>query len=290
MSETPTITKAWKGFDKNLACRDHQYAVGETYEIEIGPVICARGFHACAAPIDVLGYYPAATSRYAEVELFGETVREEKGDSKIAGSKIRIVREISYFELWQAHRAWVAQQQFEASATGDSGHASATGDRGHASATGDSGHASATGYRGHASATGYSGHASATGDSGHASATGDRGHASATGDRGHASATGYRGHASATGDSGHASATGDSGHASATGKNAIAASLGIKGKGKASEGNWIVLAAYGDHSQEWKLLCVKSARCGHEDGDLKPCQWYRLGETGEFVMCEGDDE
>jgi hypothetical protein len=263
MSETPTITKAWKGFDKNLACRDHQYAIGETYEIESGPVICKRGFHACAAPIDVLGYYPAATSRYAEVELIGDTVSEEKSDSKLAASKIRIVREISYFELWQAHRVWVAQQHFETTATGYNGHAAATGDSGHAAATGDSGHAAATGDNGRAAATGYNGHAAATGYNGHAAATGGRGHAAATGGRG---------------------------HAAATGKNAIAASLGIKGKGKASEGNWIVLAAYGDYSQDYKLLLVKTARCGHEEGDLKPDQWYRLSETGEFVMCEGDDE
>ncbi len=219
MSEnSEKITKAWKGFDKEFRCRDYQYAVGETYEIGGAAIICQHGFHACAAPIDVLGYYPAATSRYAEVELIGETVAEEKGDSKHAASKIRIVREISYFELWQAHRAWVAEQQFEASATGYSGHASATGDRG------------------------------------------------------------------------HASATGDSGHASATGKNAIATSVGIDSKAKASAGNWIVLAAYGDYREEWKLLFVKTARCGHEEGDLKPDCWYRLDRSGAFVLCEEDAE
>jgi hypothetical protein len=283
------ITKAWKGFDKEFRCRDYQYAVGETYRFEGEAIICQQGFHACTAPIDVLSYYPAATSRYAEVELIGETVAEEKSDSKLAASSIRVVREISYFELWQAHRAWVAEQQFEASATGDSGHASATGYSGHASATGYSGHASATGDSGHASATGYRGHASATGYRGHASATGDRGHASATGDSGHASATGYSGHASATGYRGHASATGYSGHASATGENAIAASLGNNSRAKASAGNWIVLAAYGDYSQDYKLLFVKTARCGLEEGDLRPDQWYRLDRSGEFVLCEGDE-
>jgi hypothetical protein len=330
------VTRAWKGFDKDFKCRGFVYQVGETYKEDGDPVICQSGFHACTTPIDALIYYPMTDySRYAEVDLIGDTVaHEESGqDSKIAASRIRIVREISYFELWAAHRAWAEEQVNEASATGDSGHASATGnsghasatgdsghasatgDRGHASATGDRGHASATGNSGHASATGDSGHASATGNSGHASATGDRGHASATGnsghasatgnsghasatgysghasatgDRGHASATGNSGHASATGDRGHASATGNSGHASATGKNAIAASLGIESRAKASAGNWLVLAAYADHTDNYRLLLVKTAKCGNGENELKPDIWYRLSSDGEFVECEDE--
>jgi hypothetical protein len=174
------ITKAWKGFDKNFRCLTQQYAVGDVCELDGDPIICRRGFHACTTPIDVLAYYPAATSRYAEVELIGQTVAEENSDSKRAASKIRIVREISYFELWQAQRAWAAKQKLEAAATGDSGHAAATG---------YSGHAAATGYRGHAAATGDRGHAAATGDSGHAAATGKNAIAASLGINGTAQAT-----------------------------------------------------------------------------------------------------
>jgi hypothetical protein len=156
------ITKAWKGFDKNFRCLTQQYAVGDVCELDGDPIICRRGFHACTTPIDVLAYYPAATSRYAEVELIGQTVAEENSDSKRAASKIRIVREISYFELWQAQRAWAAKQKLEAAATGDRGHAAATGDRGHAAATGDSGHAAATGKNAIAASLGINGTAQAT--------------------------------------------------------------------------------------------------------------------------------
>ena len=312
MSETEPATKAWKGLDKDFSCRGHAFAVGETYSIDGAPIVCERGFHACTSPLDVLAYYPFGSgARYAEVELLGATVAHHS-DSKIAASSIRIVREITYADLWAAHRAWLQETLKEDEATGDSGHASATGVGGHASATGVGGHASATGYRGHASATGvgghasatgYSGHASATGDSGHASATGDsghasatgyRGHASATGDSGHASATGYRGHASATGDSGHASATGDNGHASATGVgghasatgvNAISVAIGISARAKASAGNWIVLARY---TRDGELVEVKTAKIG--EGGLKPDTWYRLDEDGGFVALDGGEE
>jgi hypothetical protein len=193
------VTRAWKGFDKDFKCRGFVYQVGETYKEDGDPVICQSGFHACTTPIDALIYYPMTDySRYAEVELIGDTVaHEESGqDSKIAASRIRIVREISYFELCAAHRAWAEEQVNEASATGDSGHASATG------------------------------------------------------------------------------------------KNAIAASLGIESRAKASAGNWLVLAAYADHTDNYRLLLVKTAKCGNGENELKPDIWYRLSSDGEFVECE----
>jgi hypothetical protein len=160
MSEN--TTKAWKGFDKNLACRGHQFVIGETHTIKGEPRICAHGFHACEQPLDVLIYYPVATSRFAEVILHGNVVRHDD-DSKAAVATIEIVREVSYADLWRAHRAMIQEISKESSATGY---------RGHASATGDSGHASATGYRGHASATGDRGISVSIGRYGTASSRG----------------------------------------------------------------------------------------------------------------------
>lgn len=152
MSEN--TTKAWKGFDKNLACRGHQFVIGETHTIKGEPRICAHGFHACEQPLDVLIYYPVATSRFAEVILHGNVVRHDD-DSKAAVATIEIVREVSYADLWRAHRAMIQEISKESSATGDSGHASATGYSGHASATGDSGISVSIGRYGTASSRGW---------------------------------------------------------------------------------------------------------------------------------------
>jgi hypothetical protein len=152
MSEN--TTKAWKGFDKNLACRGHQFVIGETHTIKGEPRICAHGFHACEQPLDVLIYYPVATSRFAEVILHGNVVRHDD-DSKAAVATIEIVREVSYADLWRAHRAMIQEISKESSATGYSGHASATGDRGHASATGDRGISVSIGRYGTASSRGW---------------------------------------------------------------------------------------------------------------------------------------
>lgn len=55
--------KCYKGFDKDLKCRDFQYEIGKEYEEERAE-ICDTGFHACENPLDVFGYYAPADSRY----------------------------------------------------------------------------------------------------------------------------------------------------------------------------------------------------------------------------------
>lgn len=92
--------KAYKGFDKDLKCKGFQYEVGKEYE-EQKVDLCRKGFHACTAPLDVFKYYAPATSRFCEVEIDGE-IEKATDDSKIAGTKIKIIREISIAELIDA--------------------------------------------------------------------------------------------------------------------------------------------------------------------------------------------
>lgn len=83
--------KLYKGFDKDLKCRDYQFEVGKEYEEEKAD-ICNCGFHACENPLDVFGYYPPADSRYCEVDL---DVNDQKSDdSKRVGKHIKINAEI----------------------------------------------------------------------------------------------------------------------------------------------------------------------------------------------------
>ena len=286
---------AYKGFDKDLKCRDFQYKIGKKY-IHKGDVEpCESGFHACEYPLDVFRYYNPAGSRFAEVEAAGEIVPHE---DKICCEKIKIKTELTLGALIQAavkftfaRVKWTKKNHVEnkkeaASATGECGAASATGDysaasatgfRGAASATGNCGAASATGDYSAASATGECGAASATGECGAASATGNCGAASATGDYGAASATGDYGAASATGYRGAASATGYDGAASATGKESIACGLGFSCKAKGAKGCWLVIAERDDCG---RILSVRTVKV---DGkDIKADTWYTL-QGGQFV-------
>ena len=149
--------KMYKGFDKDLKCRDFQYEIGKTYE-EPTAELCEKGFHACEYPLDVFGYYaPANMSRYCEVDLDDVSDKKSKEDSNRCGKKIAVKAEIGIAGLVKA----AVEYTMEKSIPEDSEHA--TGWRGAASATGWQGAASATGERGAASATGEESVAAALG-------------------------------------------------------------------------------------------------------------------------------
>ena len=149
--------KMYKGFDKDLKCRDFQYEIGKTYE-ELTAELCEKGFHACEYPLDVFKYYaPGNMSRYCEVDL--DEVSGKKGieDSKRCGKKISLKAEINIAGLVKAAVDYTMEKAIPENsehATDDYGAASATGWKGAASATGDYGAASATGERGVAAALG----------------------------------------------------------------------------------------------------------------------------------------
>ena len=80
--------KGYKGFDKDLKCRDKQYEIGKT-ETHGGDLrLCASGIHFCEYPLDVFTYYAPADSRYAEVDA-SEISDQSEGDSKRVAAEKR---------------------------------------------------------------------------------------------------------------------------------------------------------------------------------------------------------
>lgn len=91
--------KGYKAFNQGWKCKDFQYEIGKTYELEEGQKleICKCGFHFCANPIDVFGYYRMNNNTVmAEVEALGEIQNE---GTKFVTDKIRIVREFTREQL-----------------------------------------------------------------------------------------------------------------------------------------------------------------------------------------------
>lgn len=84
--------KLYKGFTKDLKCRDFQYEIGKEYHEESAD-LCHTGFHACENPLDTLRYYAPGSSRYCEVEL-DEVSDQRDSDTKRAAKKIKIGAEI----------------------------------------------------------------------------------------------------------------------------------------------------------------------------------------------------
>ncbi|EJZ4935421.1 hypothetical protein OIC98_002609 [Salmonella enterica subsp. enterica serovar Kentucky] len=257
----------FKGFNKDLTCRDFQFAIGETFHHDGKVEACGSGFHACECPFDVFSYYPPAESRYAETISFGVIDREEEGDTKIASASITIKSELTLPQFIQRGIEWIwskidksLEQQIM------------TGNRSAATNTGNRSAATNTGYRSAATNTGDWSAATNTGDWSAATNTGYQSAATNTGNRSAATNTGYQ---SAATNTGNRSA------AEVSGSQSVAASLGIEGKARASEGGAIVLC-YRDEDGE--LIHIRASKVG-ENG-IMPDIWYQLNEDGEFVECE----
>ena len=153
--ESKTI-KMYKGFNKDMTCRDFQFEEGKTYEAEGDVKLCENGFHACTDPIDCFGYYEPGKSVYHEVYM--EDVSDEKSDdSKRVAKRITIGAEISLPMIGRLHAEYVKERVTESVKKGDSEQV-AVGDK-QAATAGDGGSATA-GYGGSATA-GYGGSATA---------------------------------------------------------------------------------------------------------------------------------
>ena len=170
--------KMYKGFDKNLKCRDFQYEIGKTYT-EDKAELCNAGFHACEHPLDCLNYYKPGESRYCDVDL--DDVTDEHGDdSKRVGKKITVQGEIGIAGLVKA-AVNIGIEKAKSKTTGNCAHAATTGDGAHAATTGDGAHAATNGDWAHAATTGDWAHAATNGDWAHAEVSGKESIASALG-------------------------------------------------------------------------------------------------------------
>ena len=147
--------KCFKGFDKDLRCKGFQYEVGKEYETERAE-ICDEGFHACEFPLDVLGYYNPADSRFCEVEL--DANEQTHNDSMRVGKKIKIGAEIGLSGLVKAGVKFILEKaDFEHAKATNTGNYSAATNTGNYSAATNTGNCSAatnTGDRSAATNTG----------------------------------------------------------------------------------------------------------------------------------------
>ncbi|EMD4828498.1 hypothetical protein VQ360_004656 [Salmonella enterica] len=293
----------FKGFNKDIKCRDFQFEIGKTFHHEGKVEACGSGFHACECPFDVFSYYPPAESRYAETISFGVTDREEGGDTKIASASITIKTELTLPQFIQRGIEWIwskidksLEQQImtgnqsaatntgNQSAATNTGYRSAATNTGYQSAATNTGNQSAatnTGYQSAATNTGYRSAATNTGNQSAATNTGYRSAATNTGNQSAATNTGNQSAATNTGYRSAATNTGYQSAAEVSGSQSVAASLGIEGKARASEGGAIVLC-YRDEDGE--LIHIRASKVG-ENGII-PDTWYQLDEDGEFVECE----
>ena len=274
--------KGYKGFNKNLQCRDFQYKINGEYEEKGNIKTCSNGFHFCEEPFDVFSYYPPCSedgeNRYCEVEGSGNIDRDND-DSKIASSKIKIKAEIGLNGIIKAGINFILEKidwnNNSATNTGYRSAATNTGDRSAATNTGYQSAATNTGYRSAATNTGDRSAATNTGDQSAATNTGDQSAATNTGYQSAATNTGYQSAATNTGDQSAATNTGDQSAAIVNGEESIAIVTGYKSKAKGCIGSWLVLTERDDWDGE--TYPIKEVKAVKVDGcNIKKDTFYML--------------
>ena len=241
------IIKSYKGFNKDMTCKDKQYEVGKDYE-EDKAVACECGMHACEYPLDCFKYYPPSKSVYCEVEQSGDISRHDD-DSKIASTKMHIGAQLNIAGVVNAAIKYTKEK---VKTTCIESKAATAGDYGAATA-GDYGAATA-GYCGAATA-GYCGAATAGGCG--AATAGDYGAATAE----------YCGAATSRGKS-------------STGENGLSVARGNGVKAKGGIGSILVIAEEENSCKisNWKAVVVDGV-------NIKADTWYML-KDGELIEAE----
>ena len=239
--------KSYKGFDKNLKCRDFQYEIGKEYEMDGEIKVCNRGFHACESPFDVFDHYTMIDSRFCEVEQDGNISKEDRG-TKICSSKIKIKAELKLADMIYLGVEWLKEitspEKIKTSIKDNS-----------------------------------SGNDAKIGSSGNDAKIGSSGYGAKIGSSGNDAQIGSSGNYAQIGSSGYGAKIGSSGYGAkidSTGEGCVIMCAGINSVAKASKGSWITLSewSYSDKKQRYIPVCVKTE---FVDGEkIKADTYYKL--------------
>ena len=239
--------KSYKGFDKNLKCRDFQYEIGKEYEMDGEIKVCNRGFHACESPFDVFDHYTMIDSRFCEVEQDGNISKEDRG-TKICSSKIKIKAELKLADMIYLGVEWLKEitspKKIKTSIKDNS-----------------------------------SGYGAKIGSSGYGAKIGSSGNDAKIGSSGNDAKIGSSGNYAQIGSSGDGAKIGSSGYYAqidSTGEGCVIMCAGINSVAKASKGSWITLSewSYSDKKQRYIPVCVKTE---FVDGEkIKADTYYKL--------------
>ena len=230
--------KSYKGFDKNLKCRDFQYEIGKEYEMDGEIKVCSRGFHACESPLEVFDYYPMIGSRFCEVEQDGNISKEDRG-TKICSSKIKIKAELKLADMINLGVEWLKEitspEKIKTSIKDNS-----------------SGDDAKIGSSGNYAQIGSSGDYAQIGSSGDGAQIGS------------------------SGDGAKIGSSGDGAKIDSTGEGCVIMCAGINSVAKASKGSWITLSewSYSNKKKRYIPVCVKTE---FVDGEkIKADTYYKL--------------
>ena len=266
------VITSYKGFDKDMKCRDFQYEVGKEYNMDGEIKCCNRGFHACKSPLEVWDYYDMLNSRFAEVEQSGKIDEGEKS-TKVCSSHIKIKAELKLADIINIGVEWLKDVTSPSKVKTD-GVLNDNGDR--KKQIGSSGDYAQIGSSGYYAKIGSSGNSAKIGSSGYSAQIGSSGNYAQIGSSGDYAQIGSSGYSAKIGSSGNYAKI------DSTGEDSVIMCAGNKSKAKAKIGSWITLAEWkwSDEKNRNVPICVKTE---YVDGEnIKADTWYQL-KNGKFV-------
>ncbi|WP_423773849.1 DUF7666 domain-containing protein [Alistipes putredinis] len=225
--------KSYKGFDKNLRCRDFQYEIGGIYEMDGKIKMCNRGFHACESPFDVFDYYTMIDSRFCEVEQDGNISKEDRR-TKICSSKIKIKLELKLADMINLGVEWLKEitspEKIKTSIKDNSsGNYAQIGSSGDGDKIGSSGYGAKIGSSGYNAKIGSSGDGAKIGSSGYGAQIGSSGNGAQIGSSGNDAKISSSGNNAQIGSSGDGAKIGSSGYGAKIGSSGNNAQIGSSG-------------------------------------------------------------
>ena len=247
---------AYKGFDKNLKCRDFQYEVGKEYEMDGDIKCCERGFHACESPLEVFDHYDMLNSRFAEVEQSGEIDKEED-TTKVCSSKIKIKAELNLADIVKLGVEWIKDvtspsKLKKETDLNDNGNNSAqigsSGDSAQIGSSGDSAQIGSSGYYAKIGSSGYSAKIGSSGDYAQIGSSGDYAQIGSSGDSAQIGSSGDYAQIGSSGDSAQIGSSGDSAQIGSSGYYAKIGSSGDSAK-IGSSGDSAKIGSSGDYAK-----------------------------------------
>ena len=281
--------KSYKGFDKNLRCRDFQYEIGGIYEMDGKIKMRNRGFHACESPFDVFDYYTMIDSRFCEVEQDGNISKEDRR-TKICSSKIKIKAELKLADMINLGVEWLKEitlpEKIKTSIKDNSsGNDAQIGSSGYNAKIGSSGNNAQIGSSGNNAKIGSSGDGAKIGSSGnnaHIGSSGNDAQIGSSGNDAKISSSGYNAQISSSGNNAQIGSSGYGAKIDSTGEDCVIMCAGINSVAKASKGSWITLSewSYSEGKQRYIPICVKTE---FVDGEKIKADTYYSLKGGVFV-------
>ena len=250
MKKEKVFMEGYKGFNKDLKCRDKQYYENSIAE-EDEAIICNKGIHFCKDPAEVLNYYPMLDddcnlNKFRKVEALDECFTDDH--KKFVTKKIKIGTKLTFFDLINLSIDFDYKNIIDkCNSENNNDDYAQIGISGNYAKIGSSGNYAKIGSSGYSAKIGISGNYAKIGSSGNSAKIGS---------------------------------SGNYAKIDSTGKYSVIMCAGNKSKAKGKIGSWITLAEWKNDDGIRKPKCVKTE---YIDGTrIKEDTWYIL-KDGEFV-------